>query len=239
MHRIRKTIVVASLTALAIAALAAPSSAIVGKGTIGIVNGIPGTKVDICINGKEIRSNVDYGGRAFRTMDSGIKSIKVYKQHEGKCKGVKVAQTVIDLGAFADWTLVVNKEAPKVIKFDNAGLGTIPPDGTPIPAAIFTWRHAADLGAVNFHYRAWMAIPEMPVGPAANPLWHEGDQIYSGTSPGSILQLRITRPDQDKTLAIKKVTLKESRRYEWYLLGTKAKNARLVIWERAISEPAP
>ncbi len=239
MHKLRRTIVVASLTAMAISALAAPSSALVGKGTIGVVNGIPGQRVDICINGKEIRGNVDYGGRTSKTINSGIKSIKVYKADPRKCKGVKVAQTVIDLGALADWTLVVNKQAPKVVKFDNVGMGTIPPDGLPLPIAYFMWRHAADLGAVNFHYRAWMATPETPVGPAANPLWQEGNQIGSASGPGSIWQLRITRPDQAKTLAIKKVTFKESRRYEWYLLGTTAKNAKLVVWERRISQPVP
>ena len=239
MHRIRKSIVAASLTALAVSALAAPSSAIVGTGTIGVVNGIPGQRVDICINGKEVRSSVKYGGRTYKTMNSGIKSIKIFKADPRKCKGVKVAQTIIDLGALADRTIVINKQAPKVVDFDNVGLGTIPPDGTPLPVAIFVWRHAADLGTVNFLYRGWMAIPETPVGPAANPLWQEGNQVYSSSSPDSIWQLRITRPEQTKTLAVKKVTYKESRRYEWYLLGTKAKNAKLVVWERAISQVAP
>ncbi len=110
MHKLRRTIVVASLTAMAISALAAPSSALVGKGTIGVVNGIPGQRVDICINGKEIRGNVDYGGRTSKTINSGIKSIKVYKADPRKCKGVKVAQTVIDLGALAVPLSVLDSE---------------------------------------------------------------------------------------------------------------------------------
>ena len=56
---------VGASTALMVTAIGAPASAALGKGTIGIVNGIPGQRVDICIKGKEIRSRVPYGGRVF------------------------------------------------------------------------------------------------------------------------------------------------------------------------------
>ena len=241
MHRIRKSIVAASLTALAVSALAAPSSAIVGTGTIGVVNGIPGQRVDICINGKEVRSSVKYGGRTYKTMNSGIKSIKIFKADPRKCKGVKVAQKAFDLGAFADWTLVVNKQSPKWVEFDNAGLGVIGSGGVAYPGvALFAWRHAADLGDVTFKYQ--QLNPENPIGPApavTDPVWVEGDDFrINDYSVGFGFSLRAMRPDKQKTIAKSAmVILQESRRYEWYLLGTKPKNAKFIVWERPVSQP--
>ena len=216
-------------------AIGAPASAALGKGTIGIVNGIPGQRVDICIKGKEIKSRVAYGGRAFRTLTEGSKLIKIFKPDPRKCKGVKLAQKRIELAAGDDWTIVINRHSPKFIMFDNTGLGTIPPDGPDFVVAFSARRHAAELGAVNF-----LLGVEAPIGPAFHPVWHQGDQALNAVGGGASYRLRATRPDKTKTLAKSNfVELKASRRYEWYLLGTKAKNAKFIVWSRAISLPIP
>lgn len=237
MHRIRKTVAIASLAALAITMLAAPASALPSKGTIGVVNGIPGQRVDICINGKEIRSNVKYGGRVHRTMLEGTKVVKVYKANPRTCKGVKLAKKVIGLGGGGDLTIVFNKQAPRVVVFDNAGLGFIPPGGTPLPTAPFAWRHAADLGRVQFKYT--LADPEQLITPAVAPVWIEGDQFATDVDPGTGMRLRATRPGKAWTIAKSPfLTLEAGRRYEWYLLGTTAKNAKFIVWGRPVSGPA-
>lgn len=238
MHPYRKAMVVTTLAALAATALAAPSAAIVGRGTIGVVNGIPGQRVDICIDNQEIRGNVRYGGRVVRTMFEGSKTVKVFKADPRPCKGVKLAQKVIDLTNLQDLTVVVNKQAPKVVVFDNTDLGAIGIPGTPYPGGFIAWRHAADLGDVSMKYL--YAEPEKPIGPApaADPVWREGDQIMEDVGEGTGLRLRATRPDADVTIAQSQfVTIEASRRYEWYLLGTKPKNAKFVVWSREVSQP--
>ena len=228
---------VGASTALLVTAIGAPASAVLGKGTIGIINGIPGQRVDICIKGKEIRSRVPYGGRAFRTLTEGSKLIKIFKPDRRKCKGVKVAQKRIELAAGDDWTIVINRHSPKLTMFANTGLGTIPPDGPDFASSFIAFRHAAELGAVNFHFATFS---ETPIGPSVDPLWHQGDQVTGGIGPGGSLRLRATRPEKTKTLVKSNfILLKPGRRYEWYLLGTKAKNAKLIVWSRAISAPIP
>lgn len=239
MHKVRKVMVVASLAALAVTAFAAPAAAIPGKGTIGVVNGIPGQRVDICINGKEIRSRVKYGGRTFKTMFEGTKTVKVQKADPRTCRGVKLAKKTIALGPGDDLTIVVNKQWPRVVMFDNAGLGMIPPDGPDDSLGYVAWRHAADLGDVTFKYV--QALPEFPSFPApADPVWTEGDEFKGTWNVGWAAQLRATRPNKSWTIAKSPlVTIEAGRRYEWYLLGTTVKNAKFIVWSRAVSQPLP
>ena len=239
MHSLRKLILVVSLTALAVTALAVPASAASTKGVIGVVNGIPGVRVDICVNGNEIRSNVKYGGRTFKVMFPNSKTIKVRRAGPGKCKGAQLGQKTIALAAGDDFTVVFNKIAPKAVVFDNAGLGMIPPDGPPIVgASIVTWRHAADLGAATF--KVVVGNPEIPIAPAVDPVWVEGDELATALATGTLLLVRATRPDKNATIAkTPLITFGEGRRYEYYLLGRKVKNAKLIIWNRAISNVAP
>jgi hypothetical protein len=53
-----------------IGALAMPAVAADTKGTLAIVNGVPGTKVDVCLNGMEVRSRLPYGGKLFQNDTS-------------------------------------------------------------------------------------------------------------------------------------------------------------------------
>ena len=225
-----------AVKALAVTALGAPASATHGKGTIGIVNGIPGQRVDLCINGKEIKSRAPYGGRAFRSLPVGDKLVKIFKADPRKCKGKKLGQKAIELTDDADWTIVINKKFPKFVMFDNAGLGMIPPDGPDFPKVSFAFRHAADLGKVNF-----FIATEGAFAPATHPIWREGDSASSdGSSPGLRVRLRATRPHKAKTLAQTKfIEFEAGRRYEMYLLGTAAKNAKIINWSRAVSLPTP
>ena len=233
------------VSALAITALG-PAAASHGKGVIAVVNGIPGVKVDICINGKEIRSRLSYGGKVFRTMHPGKKVLKVFKTDRRKCRGVKLAKKSFRLAAVgpgfptkADLTLVVTRKSPKVLVFDNRGQGLLPPDGPASPNWYFAWRHAADLGGVNVFRRVLTASPEAPVGTAVNKVWLKGEVLSAGQGdiPGGLgFILRATRPESASTLAKSAAVMFDiGRRYEWYLLGTRASNAKWLVFSRAIA----
>ncbi len=240
MHRIRKAVLVASATALALTAFAAPVAA-AGKGTIGIVNGMPGTKVDICVNGKEIRSRVAYGGKTSRVMVSGYKMIKVFKKNPRTCRGTKLAQKMFLLGYGDDFTIVVNKKNPRMVKFDNRNptfLGSIYPVGVASPHAYVAIRHAADLGKV-----AMRVSSEYAWSPSAEPPWVEGDEYgWSYFNPPTTTNYTVAAARLGNAGAIAGAIaragttyLKPSYRYEFILLGTWAGNAKIIVWRRPVS----
>ena len=66
MARLRTLVIGGAALALMAAALAMPAGAADTKGTLALVNGIPGKKVDVCLNGNEIKSNLAYGGHVFQ-----------------------------------------------------------------------------------------------------------------------------------------------------------------------------
>lgn len=242
MRKLRTSLISGAVLALAVTSLGAPVSA-GHSGTIAIVNGIPGGKVDICLNGKEIRSGLRYGGRVFRSPVAGDKVLKVFKADPRTCKGKRLAKESFGLAVGADLTLVATKKGvDPVVIFDNDGLGLIPhkdsiyalyPNSSPI-----AWRHTADLGEVNF--RLMEADPEQAVGPAVAAIWVKGMQLASEGQPaGSAHRLRVTPVAEKETTIARSgfVVLKVSRRYEWYLLGTKRKNAKIIVFSRKVASP--
>jgi hypothetical protein len=233
----RTIMLTAASAALAITALGAPVTAVEGEGTIGLINGIPGQRIDFCINGKEVRSATQYGGRAYRTLTEGPKRIKIFKADKRKCRGTKIAEKSYLLTANADVVLVVgNKPSKKFTMFDNTDLGTFPPDGPPLGYSWMVTRHAATLGPVNIF--AAREYSEWPT-PGTLPVWRRGDEGYryaSREEEGTYQGVRATRPQKARRIAKSQmVATKNSYRYEWYLLGTNDKNAKFIVWTRPIS----
>jgi hypothetical protein len=98
------------------------------------------------------------------------------------------------------------------------------------------WRHAADLGGVNFKGTSVVIDPEFPIDPTADAIWRKSDEAVDQLDSITAMWLRATRPEKTKTVAKSAlVTLKSGRRYEWYLLGTKVRNAKFVVFSRAVS----
>jgi hypothetical protein len=230
-------------TVLALAALAAPVAAgVSATGTLAIVNGIPGGKVDICLKGEEIRSGLGYGGKVFRIQDPGDTVLKVYRADRRTCRGTLLAKGAFTLATQGDLTLVATAKAPKVVIFDNAGLGLIPPKGSPSAYAPWAWRHAADLGKVNIWFQASFyggSYQRIQPEPYTSDVWRKGDQEISDTASAvTDYRLKATRPGKTKALATSKtIPLVTSRRFEWYLLGTTTANAKFVVFSRIISAP--
>jgi len=227
-----------AIASLAVVALGAPASASDTQGTLAIVNGIPGKRVDVCVNGKEIKSGLRYGKVVLRdVIPIGTKHLKFYERDPRACRGDLVGRETFTLDSGDDFTIVVTRKAPRVVPFDNASLGEIPPLGVPFGVGAWAMRHASELSA-NFRFRNWTPDPEDPITPAADPVWTKGDHLQSGWSEGRIVQLRVTRAGEPDTLAVKKATLVASHRYEWIFVGTNPGNARIVFIDRVMSQPS-
>jgi hypothetical protein len=238
MRRSRAYLIGSLMAGLAITALGAPAAAL-ETGSVAIVNGMPGGRVDICLGSQEIRSGLRYGGKVFRSPAAGTRVLKVYRADPRKCKGTLLAKKGFTLAAGGDLTLVATVKAPKVVIFDNAGLGTLVPSGANVTSP-WAWRHAADIGKVNFRYQSSFVgsgYHRIQPEPYVSYIWRKGDQeISPGPSVADTLRLRATRPGKKAAITTSKaVTLVDGRRNEWYLLGTTVKNAKFVVLNRAVS----
>lgn len=220
-----------------------PTMAADTKGTLAIVNGVPGKSVDVCLNGKEIKSGLAYGGKIqLATVATGAKTIKFHARDPRKCKGTLLGRDQFPLPAAADLTIVVTKEAPRVVVFDNTGLGEIPPAGAPTSDNLFAIRMAADVGA-DLSFDAWAGPPtNIPVSPSA--VFSKGQENRSpntsfGISPGFVWQPRATIVGGAAPVRAAAARTVASHRYEWILVGTKASNARWVFIDRVVSHASP
>jgi hypothetical protein len=238
MHRLRTFALAVATAALVVSAFGAPAAAAFGKGSIAVVNGRPGPKLDICIGNLKIRRNLPYGGKTFRQLPMGDKVLRAYLANgQAKCGGTKVAQYPFSLADGGDYTFVVTRKSPnKVVVYDNLGFGSVQPIGPRYPyVAIPVLRTAADLAAINVYYRIWQPTPDTSVGPSVNPIWVKGDSMASPSSLDWEWQVRATFPDKPRSIAVaKRQRMDIGRRYEWILVGTSGKNARWVKFSRAI-----
>ena len=239
MSTLRTLVIAGALAALASTSMAAPAGAADTTGTIAIVNGVPGLRLDVCINGDEIKSRLAYGRAVLRnSINTTEKILDFYESDPRECKGRRVAHhDGIGLSAGDDLTIVVTKKAPRIVIFDNVGLGEIPPNGGPTGSYI-AMRHAADFSA---SFKVTLSFPEVPLtpDPAADPVWTKGDQSVEGVTPSFVIRVRATRPDRSRTAAVKTATIAPETRHEWILVRLNADNARFAFLARPISAPSP
>ena len=168
MHKLRTLVITIAVAALAITALGAPAAAGSHKTKLTIVNGSPGKKIDVCVNGKEIKSGLRYGKVVFKTTRTSKAKVKFFKRDRRKCGGKLLAKKVVGL---ADATVVFTRRKPKkVVVFDNSKLAE--PMGANV--ARVSYGHAADIGPVLFGFDSEIVEPFF-FGPGAADPFFKGD----------------------------------------------------------------
>src|SRR5262245_44329022 len=83
------------------------------QGRIVFVNGRPGSNVEVCINGKEVKSSLRYGQHVVRLAGPGGKALKFRKSRAGTCRGDVLGQAVVELAIGGDWVVLLTRFAPK------------------------------------------------------------------------------------------------------------------------------
>jgi hypothetical protein len=230
------------VAALAIGVLAMPTTAAT-KAKMVLVNGIPGTSIDVCVGTNEIKSNLAYGA-AYKKQLVGTKALRFRKAAPGHCTGRLLAGKRVGFPSGADKSIVVTSKSPKVLVFDNAGLGTLP--AAPAVSALAV-RHAADLtfNSLHMHFRLWENVYDSPLTPslAVDPLEYvKGMQFKSGLALSAArAQVVVTRPNDTTILRESSIfEIEALRRYEFYFVGTSAENARLVrVTSSLATAPTP
>lgn len=238
MRRLTTLITTGLVAALAIGTLAVPASA-ADRGRMTVVNGIPGTRIDICVgNSNEIRSGLKYGG-VFKKQLIGAKKLRFRKAAPGACKGQLLAGRTIGFPSGSDKTVVVTSKLPRVLVFRNEQLGTAAdPDGA------LAVRHAADLAfnSVYFRWSVWNSpiIDDGAFSPSAVSAFEKGDQFTSALFSDDDVIFRVKATRADPGLVVAKGPFVEqlpNRRFEFVLVGTKGSNARVVPITTYLSQP--
>ena len=193
------------------------------------MQGFPGKRVDLCLNGKEVRSNVRYGWKTFLSPALGTYRLKVFKHDRRKCRGTKIAQRSFTLGLDGDLSIVVGPGSPKVLIWDNS---VLPPISTAATSPVIAFHHAAKAPLMDF----WVdfGVQVGPYVPAiGDHAYARGDWDFIGSADGAQWVIWATRDELTKVLAGPVVVdIQQGRRYEQFLIGTKPRNFRIVTFSR-------
>jgi hypothetical protein len=203
-------------SALLVGILSAPAAGAT-QGRIAVVNGRPGSNVEVCLNGKEVKSSLRYGQHSAHKANPGSKALKFRKSSRGTCKGDALGQTTIALVAGGDWVVVLTKLSPnKVAKWDN----------TPFPGPVTVVRHAADIGPAGFKYA--VASDETPWFPTADAPFTKGQSGHGGNVEGGGLVFWAHQPPAQTPITVPvSVVHQDGSREELILIGTSLSNVRL------------
>ena len=245
MHGIRKLLLGGAASALVLTSVAMPAAASDTRGTLAIVNGVAGQKIDVCVGRKEKRTALPYGTSYEQdVIGTGKKVLRFYKVNRRKtCAGTLIAKRRLQVTAGSDWTLVVTRRAPRVLVFDNTDpfLGEIPPRGPALPDSAYAIRHAAEFGAY-LKGSVWSVVDEQYLSPFPSliPLWSKGDERTESAAPaGVFIGVAAGVSGQSEPVAQRIARFRPGVRYEYVLVGTRPGNARMALVKRGVSAVSP
>jgi hypothetical protein len=203
--------------------IAGPASAGDVRATIFVVQGVPNTKVDVCVGGiGELTSKLAYTERDKRKLEAGTYKLKVRTASKGECRGDVVAKGQVTLAELDNVTLVVRPEGAKatIVNFDN--------DVTPTaPGEIrFVAAHMMKGGPVD----VWANGDTLLEGLGRNQTDETdlpADVVYSswGTNVGETAPIVGPRVIDSTT---------QGQAYTFVMVGTKVANNRLVIFKQDV-----
>ena len=241
MQHNRILIVALVISALAISAIGTLAMGASSKTLLVAVNGVPGVRADMCINGQERVSGLRYGSAVKLEINNSAKKVKFTRAAAGRpCSGAFLGKKKFDPPAQGSaLTLVVTKQSPqRVVMFDD----TVPVDPGD---AVVAWRQASDLGLVDISYQQLSEPSPIPPQLAASPSptpFAKGDEFIADVGVGDVGALRViaNKTSNGKRLARTRFyRIKAARFNQTILLGTKGRNARFAQVKSPIRTPSP
>jgi hypothetical protein len=189
-------------------------------GTIFVAHGIPGVKVDVCVNGAEARSNFKYGNSfALEGVPAGTYRVKVRLASAGECKGAVAIDQKVDVTDGLNATAVARlvKGAPALSIFVN---DTTIAGGS---NASVTVRHTASAPTVD----VWVNGGKTPLvsdftrGSEAGPVEVPGGAVYAYWVAAAGTYAPVIGPDVSM--------LDAGTAYQIMAVGTDASNYRFIV----------
>lgn len=233
---LRKMLLAVCSGALMAGLLAVPTSG-EGVATVFDLNGIPGTKLDICIAGVgETVSNLPYGRVAYANdVPPGTYRMKVRVAAQGTCKGRLLYAGDVTLEADKNYTLVYWKPARtvKIRQFEN---------DVSLPAAdaaSVTLRHTAKAGTIDAW--VWQQVKAATEdGPTFDDLRKGG-----GRAPVILVErqtmIEVFPARKTKAWGYEYVYwyAEAGNAYQAYLIGTERRNYRVALLVQPGVPPVP
>ena len=234
MKRLRNLLIASATMALAIGAMGAPVSANSGA-TVAVVHGIPGVKVDVCVNGGVLQKDFKYGQRIVldNALAAGDYRIRVKLAANARpCKGATVLKLNTTLAGSENLTIVAGFRGGKPglrIYDHDAALGG--PAKTAVSDAAIIAAHGAKTGKVDI-YVAGVVVPTAPTPTVAG--LGRGKAVGLGV-PVSQWSAWVSAPGKISPLIGPKNKATKSGKINHYVaVGTKPSNFRLVFFRTAI-----
>jgi hypothetical protein len=218
MKRRFAAVFVAAMAALSMFSMTGASAADPAGATVWVAHGIPGVKVDVCVDGAEVRSNFKYGNRfALKDVPEGRYNIKVFVVNKDKeCGGTLAIKQRVDL------TNGLNATAVAKLIDGTPGLAIFVNDLAVSSDASVTVRHAANAPEVDVWVNGGTAplVEGLAEGDEAGPVG-VGPGVYSSwvSLPGDYAP--VIGPDV--------AMLESGNAYQIIAVGTDADNYRFIV----------
>jgi hypothetical protein len=189
-------------------------------GTIFVAHGIPGVKVDVCVNGAEARSNFKYGNSfSLEGVPAGTYKVKVRLASGGECKGAIAISEKVDVTDGLNATAVARivKGAPELSIFVNdidiAGGGN----------ASVTVRHTASAPTVDVWVNGGSGplVSDFTRGSEAGPVEVPGGDVYAYWVAAAGTYAPVIGPDV--------AMLEAGTAYQIMAVGNDASNYRFIV----------
>lgn len=217
--QIRRLAVSTAAAALAVATFAGSVSAVTLTGaTVFMVNGLPGSLVDVCVNGHAVKSNVRYGQQFSFSRPAATYKMRVWAHRAVPCHGLLLSSKSLVLTDGLNETVVARYVSghPALTVFTNDLTGTSVTDAT------ITIRHTATLGPVDVWINggASPAVSSLARGASSGPApVAAGVTSWWASAVGGFAP--VIGPRVAKLVA--------GTAYQIYAIGTKLSNYRFVV----------
>ena len=217
--QVRRLAISAATAALAIATFAGSVSATTATGaTVFLVNGLPGSSVDVCVNGHSVRSNFRYGQQLSFTRPAATYTLRVWAHRAIPCHGFLLSSKSLALTAGLNETVVARYVGghPALTAFTNDLTGTN------VSQATITVRHTATAPTVDIWLNdgASPAITGLVRGGSAGPM-----AVTAGVNSWWASAVGGFRP----LIGPRVAQLAASTAYQIYAIGTSPANYRFVV----------
>jgi hypothetical protein len=225
------SLVVAGGIAASLVMSAAPAMA-AGTAKVYFAQGLPTRIVDVCIDGAEVRSNLAYRKKFVIDLnvptDTQAFNFVVHVANNANvCGGAVLASHSYTLAGERNYTVVAGFGAgshlPRLFLFTN------PIQNTPPRTARFSYRHTADIGAVNaalIGEKIWRSIPN---GGSVTGIFDEGAYRLRSRAVGSPADLH----------PIRNLTFERRIAYQIYLVGDRANGFSTITIQQPVVRPVP
>jgi uncharacterized protein DUF4397 len=224
------SLVVAGGIAASLVMSAGPASA-AGTAKVYFAQGWVAKTVDVCIDGVEVHSDLGYRKKSLTELNVALDTqdfaFAVYTANDATtCGAAPLASHTYTLAGDKNYTVISgigSSHMPRLFLFSN------PVQNTPPHTARFSYRHAADVGAVNAALIGEQIWRNIPNGGSVTGIFDEGTYRLRSRRSGNPADLH----------AIRNLTLASRVAYQVYLVGDQANGYGTITIQQPVVQPTP